>query len=247
MFHVVIPTIGMSDLLPALLHRLLLDGAHSVALTCNQHSRNADVVALLGRSSALVNAARKEGRVSLRSHQRSIYATWNAGMTHGVNRMLPVACLNDDIQLPPGSINVALECLPGRAIVGLQHVGGDMAVRRVEVGHQGMKAAWGTYRDGGVPGFAFVVDPTRCARVDPGFTWWYGDDDLVQGTLAKGEACVVAVGAPVFHPEPSKSGNQMPWIAEAIARDERLFCERWPEKARQYGLQTNVSPGVDTA
>jgi hypothetical protein len=152
----------------------------------------------------------------------SIYEAWNRGMDMANDNAWDCAVLNDDIVLPDGSIAEAQRCLDDACcLVGLNYGPGP------GVGDHGFKLVTGTFMDGGVGGFAFVVDPAMCPRVHPDFRWWYGDDDLMRRVAAMRMQARIAFGAPVEHPEPSTSGNQMDWRLAAIAEDERLFQDLW--------------------
>lgn len=211
-FNAVIPTIGLSNLLPALVDRLIEDGADTIWLPDN--------------GTDPVHGARRVGviaheRVVLYRTANTIYESWNEAMD--ASSPLPLAVLNDDIILPPGSVNEALRHLSEwTPLVGFNYRTPKDCARWADA-----QPVSGTFKNYGIGAFAFVVDPRYCPRVHPGFRWWYGDDDLVARVEAAHCQPMLAVGAPVDHPAPSTSGNQMPWREEACTADEILYRSIW--------------------
>lgn len=158
------------------------------------------------------------GVISIHAPTYTIYEGWNIGIRAGTVGNEHVALLNDDLILPPGSLTTALEGFddPDYGLIGLNY--GEPG--------EGVKQVSGTYRTGGFGGFAFVVAP-GCPLVDPGFQWWYGDDDLAKRILQAGKKLGVHLGAPVKHPHPSTTGHYHAWTNAAIQEDERLFVSIW--------------------
>lgn len=154
----------------------------------------------------------------------TIYEGWNRGIRRSTELRVPVAILNDDIVLPPESLRAARMALtPKFGLMGLNYLNPHGKVDRFGE----VRRVHGTFRTNGFGGFAFVLPPGS-PEVDSRFRWWYGDDDLAQRVMATGKKLGVAMGAPVDHPTPSLTGNQQPWLAEAIAADTKLYYELWP-------------------
>lgn len=221
----VIPSIGRSRFTPALLDTLARDGlCERIVVIDNEPGlshclRRNDWI----NCTPAVMTAYITGRLALvKSPETTIYGAWNYGMDVAAAEGWDCAVLNDDIVLPDGSIRQAQRLLDDACpLVGLNYGPGP------GVGDHGFKLVSGTFKDGGIGGFAFVVAPDAAPRVHPGFRWWYGDDDLMRRVSAMGGQLRIAFGAPVAHPEPSTSGNQMDWRLDAIAADEALFRELW--------------------
>jgi len=224
-FSAVVPTIGLSPRLLPLLARLLADGCTDIRLPDNGDDPVHGLDRLLAASNSPatwlgVLHAREAGTIDAYRTDATIYDSWNEAMDVCAG---PLAVLNDDIELPPGSIAEALRHLsPVTPIVGLNYDPESMVAREADV-----RVVSGTFKSGGVGGFAFVVDPVYAPRVHPGFRWWYGDDDLMRRVAESGRRLVIAQGAPVAHPEPSTSGNQMPWLGDAVRADRLLFESLW--------------------
>lgn len=152
-----------------------------------------------------------------------IYDQWNAALDwtarYSEDRIAVV--LNDDLIMPPDAINDIVTKMvrqPEFALVGLPYEGSqtqyDIAATRA------------TWSGGGIGGFCWAAWPRRCARIDPRFDWWYGDDDLVQRTLFMGEKVGVARGTPVGH-ETSYTTQQRPELMDRVAEDRKLFDSLW--------------------
>lgn len=222
-YHALIPTIGLSPYLLPLLETLLAD-EHCLFIDLPDNGSTDEPHGLTCQllDSDLMHPevleAIESGRIMRRRTSGTIYRSWNEAMDAA--RYTPVAILNDDVVLAPGSIREALRHLSRTVpVVGLEYR------RRVAEGavEAPLREVSGTFKDGGLGGFAFVVLPDYAPRVDPGYQWWYGDDDLVRKTLRLKRTVAVATGAPVDHPRPSLSGNQMGWLNDAVRDDHDLW------------------------
>jgi hypothetical protein len=223
---VLIPSIGCSPLLPDLLDVICDEpGVSSIMLIDNaRHGTPAQTLAY-DKGTSDVRMAMNTGFINYIKVDPSntIYWAWNQGIIEGGERKEDVAILNDDLVLQRGSLRFGAKALStGYTLMGLNYFDHSGAV-----GNLPIKEVHGTYRTGGFGGFAFIVAP-GCPLVDDRFRWWYGDDDLAHRIKAQGGRLGVAMGAPVAHPTPSISGNQQPWIAEAIGHDAALFYNLWP-------------------
>jgi len=158
----------------------------------------------------------------------NIHQVWNFGMDYAAGYGAGwAAILNDDITLMRGAIPVALQLVdshPHRddiVIVGLDcdHVPGTPKLR----------PAVGSFREHGVPGFAYLIRLDAQLRYDERFVWWGGDDDLVWRALtASPHAAQVAEGCWVDHPAGGNTtGRHYPELAEAIALDRELLLAKW--------------------
>jgi len=161
---------------------------------------------------------------------QNLYATWNAGMDMALDGDGVPVChvLNDDVVLyAPELRRMAWELATGEwALLGYdygtapgQMLPDDVAARPVS----------GTYRRGGVGGFAFAVRADRCARADARYRWWGGDDDLVYATAHAGGQVGLLHGCGVAHPEPSYSASRAPQVEGWCEADRALLLEKWAE------------------
>lgn len=212
----VIPTIGASPMLRPLVATLVEEGVNVVLIDNLPADRPTPEQVVNTWNSA---------RYLSRPDWRGIYRQWNLGMGYGALANVPTLVLNDDIVLEPGAATKMVTWLNGTewAILGFDYLPQGYKQRTEAV------AVFGTYRTCGVGGFAFGVNPRRCARVDLRFRWWGGDDDLVQATLAKGERVGLLRGAVVAHPTPSLSANANgDLLPEGWAEHDRaLLISKW--------------------
>jgi len=229
---VVIPSIGESPYLPALLRVLaddpevarvlIVDNSPTNILHCPSASRALEE----GEHRPYIDAALSSGRfVVKRNPNATIYSTWNFGISQATDLGTECAVLNDDIVLPPRSLSAARHVMvtEGMTLVGLNY-----SEPHREVSYDaGFRHVYGTYRTGGFGGFAFVLAP-GAPLVDIRFQWWYGDDDLAERVKLSGGRMAVALGAPVDHPQPSLTGNAHPWTQVAAGEDTSLFRQLWP-------------------
>lgn len=160
----------------------------------------------------------------------NIHQVWNFGMDYAAGYGAGwAAILNDDVQLAPYAIQDALilvEVDDHRdeiVIVGLDCEDDDVA----EYKH--LRPAVGSFREHGVPGFAYLIRLDAQLRYDDRFQWWGGDDDLVWRALARSpHAAKVAVGCRVSHPAGGNtSGRHYPELGQAIAADRELLLAKW--------------------
>jgi len=227
-FNAVIPTIGKSDLLIPLLAHLLEEGVRFVYLPDNSgniaHGLDCQIADHPSSEAFIVMEAVTAGRIDKARSTGTIYQSWNRGMDI-TSDCAPLLVLNDDIILEPGAIS---ECV--RHLSWQTPVMGFNYFTQLPLSHvvdQDVMYVKGTYREGGLGGFAFAVLPNSCPRVDDRFRWWYGDDDLIRRVHSQGKRAGIALHAYVKHPVPSTSGNQMGWLGEAVAHDTELFHKLW--------------------
>lgn len=225
-FNAVIPTIGRTSLLIPLLSTLIDDGVATIWLPDNELSNLTHglfrQLEMADEKNAIVSAV-NSGKIFAYKTDNTIYDSWNEAMDRSGDT--PLAILNDDIILQEGSLAEAFRHLDANTpLVGLEYLHPNLTPHQ-----SGTRVAHGTYKDGGIGGFGFVVNPDKCPRIHPDFTWWYGDDDLVRRIWAQGNRTVVATGAIMDHPNPSTTGNQIPALMEACSADMALFDELWKD------------------
>lgn len=131
-----------------------------------------------------------------------IYRMWDRGFrqakTYGATRVL---FLNNDVILAPGTVealNVALDSDPDLWLVYPDY---DADPDR-EPWVTGMRDTSGTYRHGGMCGWAFMLraGPVDWSPlIDPALVWWGGDDDLAFEIEHRGGRQARVVGLPVVH------------------------------------------------
>lgn len=213
---VCIPTVGESLYLPRLLESLTEDpSVGRIILYVNEPGS--------------LQAVRDQIPAPLRSRveveevpERDFYQTWNTAMDRAADAGNLLAILNDDIAFPLyGSITLALTVwrdFPEVAILGFDSTESVPYQQR-------LLYCSGSYRHGGIPGFAFLVDPQRAGRVDESFEIWYGDDDLFFSTEAAGHR-LAKCWVRVQHAE-SLTLNQREWVVGAIERDKMAWRTKY--------------------
>lgn len=212
-----IPSVGATPLLVALVDRLADEDIQAVIVDNYPGPDREDWTDTL-------LAATRQARYLWRPDW-GIYRSWNFGIRAGRRLKCPVLILNDDIILPAGSASTMIRALgywPEFGLLGFNY-GAHVATP------PGVVIARGTYRNRGIGGFAFGVNPGQCALVDERFKWWGGDDDLIQSTLRLGYGTGVLSSATVEHPTPSLTANANPGLLppDWAEHDRSLLLEKW--------------------
>ena len=156
-----------------------------------------------------------------------LYRMWNDGVRRARDRspVCDVAILNNDLRLGPAflaSLSRALRADPHLWAVSPAYDG-----RRVD----GVEIVEGTYKDGGLAGFAFMVrgEAFDAVGFDEGFEWWFGDDDLVAQIERCGGRVGITGGTSVVH---VNGGSQtllegVPHVYPCLARDYERMLSKW--------------------
>lgn len=220
---IAIPTIGVSPYASALYRTLVQSLFHQPYYILIM-----DNTGMTGRVGEQIEEAKAFSFVDhVSTHGLNISQQWRMAFEFGQLMGAPrVHVLNDDIVLNSMSVpamTMAMESNRGYGAVGYDYFP-EQALE--EVHFTGMKAAAGSYRLGGIGGFAFCVD-TRCPPPDPQFEWWGGDDDWFWQILDSGFGLAVAKGIPVRHPEPETSAITRPELGEAKGRDHARLLAKW--------------------
>lgn len=226
MTSVVIPSIGRSPFLEPLLCTLVADpGVDDVYLIDNWVYDDTEFATAATRCMA--------SHFPTKAHWwglpgKSLYEVWNLGLLASRNRGHDIAViLNDDVVMPTGAVAAlthAMHAHPEHWIVGL-----DYSERRPleHISFQGMRPALGTYRMGGIGGFAFAVWTQMVPMCDTQYEWWGGDDDWVWAIMEQGGSPAVAEGIPVRHPLPETTAITIPSLAGAKDRDRTRLLAKW--------------------
>lgn len=150
----------------------------------------------------------------------SIYKAWNA-FAEDYDDTHHLAFLNDDIEMARGTLR-AMRRAVDRAY-GIVSVTPGRNAPKVSAGWFPEEVS-GTYRQGGVCGWAFMVARHHYPSegVDERFRVWYGDDDLVWKIRDNGHRAGVLHGVSVRH-EASTTVNSLPWVPAAQAADTELW------------------------
>lgn len=211
--YVAIPTIGESHLLKPLVDDLLADSAiDHILLLINQPDVELDDMPASDR----LYIALTDGP--------SIYPGWNTAIRSGALVNAWLAILNDDIAfMARNTVSQTAQLLcdyPQYVVMGFDYTNtrpaDPLEPRRVH----------GSYRMGGIGGFAFMVDTSRCPEVDEQFEWWGGDDDLFFQVEDGGGRLGIATGLTVSHVAETTASKHA-WTFDARDRDRERLRAKW--------------------
>lgn len=218
MVGVWIPTIGLSPHLERLIEDCLADPLNPRIYVMDngmtEGQRRALAECFVGRPVQILIETGK-----------TIYEMWNHAIVTGRRYGDYVAIFNDDIQIVPNTLTVmkaALEADPSMVLLGLDPDATEATAPEC-------RYVTGTYKDGGLTGFAFMIYANDCPLADQGYTWWYGDDDLVRSVIQSKRHVGKLIGWPVWHAG-SLSGNAHWERLEALVEDDRKhYEEKWAD------------------
>lgn len=142
-----------------------------------------------------------------------------------------VALLNDDIVLHPGSLEVALDTMMSDPSVGACGLNYRRDPKFGIDPNLGFEETFGTYKDGGIWGCAFLLRSSLhgvVPEIDERYNLWYGDDELFLNVSKAGYKVGIALGSPVLH-YASVSSNLMPEKLGLTGEDQILFLSKFGE------------------
>lgn len=160
----------------------------------------------------------------------TVYEMWGLGVD--LARELgaeAVAVLNNDLVLAPGTI--------AQLTAAIEETGAWVAYPNYDrplllpVEELGVRETSGTYRHGGMSGSAFMLD-VREGRVDwkplvdPGFKFWYGDDDLAFTVEQQGGRQVRVSGLGIEHTGGATTALH-PEMLRSVGDDQALCVRKW--------------------
>lgn len=209
----VIPSIGISPLLPELLSTLKEASVTTIIVDNAQTRTLAESVSF------------EYGAVYMHRPGWNIYKTWNLGIRLGSLKNENVLVLNDDIRLNVDGIHAMdKELTNGWALLGFDYN------KTVDQGYSnnGIKEVVGSFRLGGIGGFAFGVNPRLSGRCHTGFIWYGGDDDLFYHTQSLGGKLGLMMGNPVTHETTTTGRHTIQYLPEDwFEHDRQLLKQRW--------------------
>lgn len=163
----------------------------------------------------------------------SIYEMWNVGMQWGAflaaNGESNITILNDDIRIPKGFIGKMAAQLRSTQLAWLVSPDYNLPLAN-ERATQWLDFTTGTYKDGGVCGWAFMLRGEKMGNtvpfIDRRFRWWCGDDDLVKQIELKGGLTGIIRGLPVEH-EGTATGGLYPHLHQVGQDDLERFKAKY--------------------
>lgn len=175
---------------------------------------------------AMLDACAAKGEIEIiEAAGMSLYQMWNAGWMLAETDD-EVAFLNSDIDFHPGTMHHMAQALRDNPDLGA--VCPDYNVR-VADGPKvcgPIRVVTGSYRDGGLCGWCFMVRPEIDLRVDEEFEWWAGDDDLFRQIDARGYKLAILGGLAVDHVGEA-TARHYPDLEHAKGRDMVRLREKW--------------------
>jgi len=203
-------------------------------------------------------------KVRRRKGNGVIYKIWNEAwdlaLRIGIQRecLVDLAILNNDIVVPEGFLGHLSRALRGaHDDVWVTYPDYHIAdVTKVSVSTPPvLTATSGTWRRGGMAGFAFMMKPEKHLThdwpfIDERFRWYYGDGDLVNEMQVRGATAARVEGLPVRHGRRKTSHDKRNsrWVRDAAAEDSRQNRRKWhgrgsrPTWEKRWKGSDNASP-----
>jgi GT2 family glycosyltransferase len=155
-----------------------------------------------------------------------IYEMWSAGLEASTADY--VAILNNDIILGPRTFTILAEIMNKDEQVWIAY---PEYQRHIAQGldYKGPVITKGTYRHGGLSGWAFMVRREKMdwrPWIDPALQWYGGDDDIVFETEKRGGLIAKAMGLPLDHYTEGTSRFHDA-LHEQKARDMAYLRKKW--------------------
>ncbi len=216
---VAIPTIGASKFAPRLYRNMAVASIErGIKIMVMSNLNHAEV------AQQVVDGGLQPG-VIVNTEGQGLYEQWGSAVTAGLLQgATAVHILNDDVILPPLSAVGMYDFMEQHRDVAM--AGYDYKTNLV-IGKPVAEPVVGSWRMGGIGGFAFAVNPEISGVPDCQFEWWGGDDDWVWSVLKSKRKAVLVRGLPVRHPEPEQSAVTQEWTGPAKGRDHGRLLAKW--------------------
>lgn len=163
---------------------------------------------------------------------QGIYQMWNNGWKKAIEASPDcyILFLNNDITIGHWFIHLLSWVLDHDDNVGISYPNYDRDVSAgkdvaTEIGYLPTR---GTYKDGGMCGWAFMLRGTLTHEglpyVDENLKWWYGDDYIELQVRKLGYMVVRVLGLPVDHiNEATASNGENTWVQAAKEEDVKYW------------------------
>jgi GT2 family glycosyltransferase len=160
-----------------------------------------------------------------------VYDCWDMGVRLAMEEGASLVCiLNNDVVLAKGTFT-HLAGPFGNPRVAITYPNYDLALE-AGCGAVGVRHTHGTFRHGGMSGFAFMIRTIMLdwldqePLIDPRFKWWYGDDDLAFRLEAAGWLQTRVLGLPIEHTGGATTALH-PEVQETITADQAHCQQKW--------------------
>lgn len=224
---IAVPTVGKSPYAVGL-YRALLKSAEQIPLS---------IVVMINKDSearAVNEQLDEAGLLStcnvIGSQGMNLAEQWRHALRLALYYRCPrLHLFNDDVVLRSGAVPAMSTVMNASRNITMAGYDYFDSMPEEVIDFQGFQPARGSYREGGIGGFAFAVhtEHPNLPEPDAQFEWWGGDDDWVWQIVELGGLCAVARGIPVRHPCPETSAIHYPELAEAKARDHARLLAKW--------------------
>ena len=216
-----IPSKERFDLLRPLLEQLLDDYAVDKIYVCDNGYTGKDQDYLWDMECARLEV--------VEARHKNIYGMWNyCHLLARIEKADTLTLLNDDVSIPfpfVSPLSKALVDNPDLWVIAPDYQG------RNTVRHEGgvIDRVTGTYKDHGMPGFAFMLNMSKFLRYpfDESYGWWFGDDDFVNTVELEGGKIGVLNGVTIQHVGTATGKNYD--FSEQIAKDAERYKSKWPQ------------------
>ena len=156
----------------------------------------------------------------------NIQALWNVGIkfaelaTRDIVDEWNVLILNDDVICPSNLVEQLNNRMRATSAVLAypDQFGGTEEILHKEAAPVDLKTR--------ITGYAYMLRGESRIRLDEGFGWWYGDDDLDWRCREAGGSLLVP-GCAVEHRYPNAMTNANPALVAQTAIDRQTFINKW--------------------
>jgi GT2 family glycosyltransferase len=218
--HVVVPVLDHLDLTQDLLGDLWGQGGYETIMVFDNGSEPETRHWLAAQAAA--------GRIDLVDAAGwRLYRMWNDGVRRARERSprCDVAILNNDLRLGPTFLSSLSSGL--RSDAQLWAVSPAYDGREID----GVELVRGTYKEGGLAGFAFMVrgEVFDAIAFDEEFEWWFGDDDIVAQIESRGGKVGIVGATWVRHVNGGSQTllDRVPTVWERLQRDYEHMVDKW--------------------
>lgn len=165
---------------------------------------------------------------------KSIYRMWNDAIFYcqvfkSRNDGDPyLMLLNDDVRIQDRIIENMRKIMDHHPEVGI--LGADYTTTMYDTVTDTLtyREVHGSYKDGGIGGWAFMLRTSLRVECDEQFEWWCGDDDLFRQVEEKGYKLGIADGCWVEHMHGGSQTERMyPELEHAKGRDVERMRAKW--------------------
>lgn len=166
---------------------------------------------------------------------KGIYEMWNDGWKYAEAHTagdFNVLFLNNDITFDENLVMALAHALRNEPTAGIVYPNYDMSAKDGWDGKYQLRETRGTYKDGGMCGWCFMVRGEELRNgvplIDEQFQWWYGDDLMELNFREAGWKVYRLEGLPVDHVNEATSRNgENEWTHFAKQEDMQYWQAKY--------------------